>query len=112
MGNPNSNVVRGTAIATFNEDGRYGPPGTKDVNQNHNNHAAFFLSFGAYMYPDGIVREGIWVIDQWQNRKDANGNAISGIRFIPIKEGVTDPSNNARAFSVIMVKKPQQLRKP
>ncbi|MBK8149953.1 MAG: BPSL0067 family protein [Acidobacteria bacterium] len=41
-GNQNANIKRGTVIATFNDDGRYGPPGTRKTNQNHDNHAAIF----------------------------------------------------------------------
>ena len=105
-GDPNSNIARGTVIATFNDDGRYGPPGTKKHNENKDNHAAVFLSFGTYEI-SGAQQKGIWVIDQWQNRTH-EGQKISGIRFIALKDGITDPSNNARTFSVVMVKRPRR----
>jgi hypothetical protein len=78
----------GTAIATFDRDGRFN--GTRA----HGQHAAFFVRSSA---------AGIWVMDQWRN--DPRKPRVS-MRFVrrlgKHKDGsFVDPSNNADAFSVI-----------
>lgn len=75
----NRRIRAGTLIATFDGDGLY-------RSKEHDNHAAIYLS-----QDEG----GIWVIDQWQGLK-----AIQK-RYIALKPGMSDPSNNARAFSII-----------
>lgn len=78
-------VKRGTVIATFDENSRY-------ANNKHGNHAAVYLSSALY---NGF--DGIWVIDQWV------GKGSASIRHIQIKLGsLDDPSNDARAFSVVL----------
>lgn len=94
----NRNMVRGTVIATFNDNGFYGPPGTTLRNQDQNNHAAIYLSSGTYG-----GRNGIFVIDQWQGPR----RPYAGIRFIPEGTGkIVNPSNDARAFSRVMSNRP------
>jgi hypothetical protein len=83
------NLVRGTAIATF-ENGRYP---RRNVGQG--NHAAFFLWH---------VSDGFWLMDQYQ--RGTPPRLHIGRRFVPRKgknaNGTyKDPSNNADAFSVI-----------
>lgn len=78
-------IKKGTAIATFVK-GRY-------PNHNHGNHAALFIRQGI---------GGIWVMDQWKNKKDRK---ISS-RFLPSlgkdkKGNYISPSDNADAFFVI-----------
>jgi hypothetical protein len=80
-------LVPGTAIATFDEHGRY-------PNRPRGNHAAIFVaSAGA----------AIWVMDQW---KDDPKRPWVGKRLIyphrPREDGsYSDPSNSAGAFYVI-----------
>ncbi|MYN08851.1 BPSL0067 family protein [Pseudoduganella aquatica] len=81
----NTSLKKGTAIATF-VNGRY-------QNLSHGNHAALYLRQGI---------NGIYVMDQWKNKKDKK---ISS-RFIPSlgkdKKGrFVSPSDNADAFFVI-----------
>ena len=81
----NALLRKGTAIATF-VDGRY-------QNLSHGNHAALYLKQGI---------NGIYVMDQWKNKKDRQ---ISS-RFIPSlgkdkKGNFVSPSDNADAFFVI-----------
>jgi len=83
VGNPK--MAKGTAIATF-VNGRY-------PNNSHGNHAAFFLR---------EVPGGIWVMDQWKDKKKVS---ISS-RFIRAlgqsKSGAyLRPSDNADAYAVI-----------
>lgn len=82
----NIGLKKGTAIATF-VNGRY-------ANHAHGNHAALFLRQGP---------GGIYVIDQWKNRKGGK------IRSRLIKSLGVDkqgnfkfPSDNADAFFVII----------
>jgi RHS repeat-associated protein len=100
-------IAKGTVIATFNLDGRYGPPGTREHNRPKNNHAAVYLYTTVYNEPGHKFHglRGIVVIDQWE-RREHNGKKVSGLRFIPYLTGaMTTPSNDARAFSVVMVKR-------
>ncbi|MBP6563151.1 MAG: BPSL0067 family protein [Neisseriaceae bacterium] len=80
FGNPN--IQKGTAIATF-VNGRYPLKGRK--------HAAIYISQD---------EDSIYVIDQWRDREAVG---IRPIRVKPTnKDGSHyDPSNNAKAFSVI-----------
>ena len=71
-------IARGTIIATFDENGRY-------LSNEHNNHVAIYISQD---------KNSIRVIDQWNKRKP-------DYRTIYIKNGMSDPSNNANAFSVV-----------
>lgn len=82
-------IVAGTAIATFNLEGRYS-------NQQHDNHAAFYVSQSA---------TGIWVIDQWAD--DPIGKPTISKRFLKFTDANSDgtypdPSNNGAAMSVIL----------
>lgn len=82
----NTRIRTGTAIATF-INGKY-------PNQNHGNHAAFFLRHG---------NGGFWVIDQYKRV----GTIVK--RFIRARGKKADgnywyPSDNALAFSVIEVR--------
>lgn len=49
----NKDIVPGTVIATFDDDGRYGN------HTDHTSHAAIYL---------GQTREGILVLDQWKGK--------------------------------------------
>jgi hypothetical protein len=75
----NSNLRKGTAIATFDAHGRY-------TNLSTGNHAAIYLSQDA---------QGIWVYDQWRSQ-----GAVRR-RLIRFRGGVGSPSNDGDAFSVI-----------
>ncbi len=75
----NSLINQGTAIATFDEKGKY-------LNNSTGNHAAIYVSQNA---------TGIWVYDQWV----AQGAVKK--RFIRFKGGVGSHSNDGDAFSVI-----------
>ena len=80
----NNPAIRpGTAIATFVK-GRY-------PNHPTGNHAAFFLRHGV---------DGFWVIDQYKGRPFIQSRFIS-IKNLTTNGAFIDPSNNARAFSVI-----------
>lgn len=72
-------LKKGTAIATFDEHGKY-------PNKPTGNHAAIYLSQDA---------TGIWVYDQWI----AQGAVKK--RLIRFKGGVGSPSNDGDAFYVI-----------
>jgi hypothetical protein len=74
----NTDISVGTAIATFDENGRY-------PNQSHGNHAAIYV---------GQDVLGIWVYDQWTKQ-------LVHKRRIAFKGGVDSPSNDGDAFSVI-----------
>lgn len=71
-------LVRGTVIATFDNNGRY-------LSNKHGNHIAIYISQD---------KNSIRIIDQWDARKP-------NYRTIPVLKGMTDPSNNANAFSVV-----------
>lgn len=73
----NQEAPKGTVIATF-IDGRY-------PSNAHGNHVAIYISQG---------RDYIYVIDQWSGQ-------VPHYRHIYVKEGMTDRSNNANAFSVV-----------
>ena len=75
----NTGITVGTCIATF-EDGKY-------PNRKSGNHAAVYLKQDA---------EGITVHDQWE----ALSKPI--VRKIPFKDNMSNPSNNANCFSVIL----------
>jgi hypothetical protein len=75
----NMNLIKGTAIATFDSNGKY-------ANLKTGNHAAIYVS------QDSI---GIWVYDQWRTQGAVRKRQI---RF---KGGVGRPSNDGDAFSVI-----------
>jgi hypothetical protein len=75
----NLTVKRGTAIATFDKDGKYPNRGT-------GNHAAIYVSQDA---------SGIWVYDQWL----AQGAVKK--RLIRFKNGLGSVSNDGDAYSVI-----------
>lgn len=81
----NASLQRGTAIATFNAQGRY--PQEDGVAKN----SAIFHSFAK----DG---NGIVVYDQWPERQDG-----AGLRTISFHDW-NGPSNDARQYSVIIVK--------
>ncbi len=70
-------IPKGAVIATF-IDGLY-------PSNAHGNHVAIYLS---------QTKEYIEVIDQWNGRKP-------GKRKIVAKEGMSDRSNNANAFSLV-----------
>ena len=70
-------IPKGAVIATF-IDGRY-------KSLAHGNHVAIYYSQG-----NNFIR----VIDQWSGQ-------IPHYRDIYVKEGMTDRSNNANAFSVV-----------
>jgi hypothetical protein len=80
----NPSITKGTAIATFVK-GKY-------PNQDHDNHAALFISHGA---------GGFWVMDQWKKKLKVSK------RFIRVKGDIgsdgtyPDAANNAKAFAVI-----------
>ncbi|MFZ3289811.1 MAG: BPSL0067 family protein [Telluria sp.] len=85
-----SKVVKGTAIATF-ENGHY--PG-----RDHDNHAAIVVK---------VMGSGIWVMDQWKGDKSRQFIERRLIRIpAPHKQRNADgtfmaPSDNALAFYVI-----------
>jgi hypothetical protein len=74
----NAAIASGTAIATFNGEGKY-------ANRAHGNHAAIYLSQDA---------AGIWVYDQW------TGQPVHK-RQLRFKGGAGSASNDGDAFSVI-----------
>jgi hypothetical protein len=82
-----ANIPRGTAIATFNAEGRYG-------NLKTGNHAAIY---------DGQDAQGIWVYDQWTNEKETKPVHR---HHIPFQGGKGSPSRDAAAFSVIETEQP------
>lgn len=73
----NYDIPAGTVVATF-INGLY-------PSKSHGNHVAIYYSQGANY---------IKVIDQWDSRHP-------NYRNIYVKEGMTDRSNNANAFSVV-----------
>jgi hypothetical protein len=75
----NFSINKGTAIATFDENGKYS-------NKSTGNHAAIYIS------QDGT---GIWVYDQWVSQ-----GAVRK-RLIRFKGGSGSPSNDGDAFSII-----------
>lgn len=82
----NTNIKKGTAIATF-VNGRYASLAT-------GNHAALYISSDA---------GGIWVMDQWSNDKT---KPLVSKRYIRKKGRLAngqyiDASNNADAYSII-----------
>jgi hypothetical protein len=81
----NRSIKEGTIIATFVDD-RY-------PNKRHGNHAAI------YLHQD---KGGIYVVDQFLYGRGGVKMTSSQVRYIAIKDWGTDPSNNARAFSVVM----------
>ena len=85
----NRSIQEGTIIATF-VGGRY-------PNKPHGNHAAIYL---------GQDKDGIWVVDQFLYGRGGVKMTSSQRRHIQVKEWGTDPSNNARAFSVVMAAVP------
>lgn len=72
-----SGITRGTVIATF-INGRY-------RSLKHGNHVAIYIGQG-----EGFIR----VVEQWTGQPPQ-------VRDIGLKPGMTDRSNNARAFSVV-----------
>ncbi len=80
-------LAPGTAIATFDANGRY-------ANHSHGNHAAIYLSQDA---------NGIRVIDQW-NRRNAQGRIVSQqpphIRVLQFDDR-RGASDNGNRFSVV-----------
>ncbi|MFH1897931.1 MAG: BPSL0067 family protein [Candidatus Desantisbacteria bacterium] len=72
-------LKKGTAIATFNKDGKY-------PNNSTGNHAAIYLSQNT---------NGIWVCDQWRKQ------GMVRTRLIRFKGGEGSPSNDGDAFFVI-----------
>lgn len=83
----------GSAIATFNEKGKVYRRGEDD----RSTHGAIFL-FNGYEEFNGKKVPGLYVIDQWVGRK------FSGARFIRVQASIAR-SNDARAFSVVMLRK-------
>ena len=81
----NRSIQEGTVIATF--------VGDQYPNKPHGNHAAIYL---------GQDKGGIWVVDQFLYGRGGVKMTSSQRRYIQVKEWGTDPSNNARAFSVVM----------
>lgn len=75
----NLRLTRGTAIATFDENGKY-------PNKSTGNHAAIYVS------QDAI---GIWVFDQWVTQ------GVVKKRMIRFKGGVGSASNDGDTFFVI-----------
>ena len=75
----NSDLKRGTAIATFDARGNYASHST-------GNHAAIYVSQDAH---------GIWVYDQWVSQ-----GAVKK-RLIRFHGGLGSPSNDGDAFFVI-----------
>jgi len=73
-----NDIPLGTAIATFDDNGRY-------PNASTGNHAAIY---------DGQDQNGIWVYDQWK------GQPVHR-RFIPFRNGKGSASNDGDAYSVI-----------
>ena len=82
-----TSLAPGTAIATFDERGRY-------PNFDHGNHAAIFVANAG---------ASIWVMDQWKN--DPTHPWVAKRLIYPgrlRKDGsYVDPSNSAGAFYVI-----------
>lgn len=83
-----SSIPRGTAIATFDQDGRYP--------QHHSGqHAAIVLR---------VMPSGIWVVDQWRSKAKITARLI---RIPPPRQqrnpdgSFSNASNNALAFRVI-----------
>lgn len=72
-------IRSGTAIATFDETGRY-------PNRSTGNHAAIYIS---------QTTAGIWVYDQWVSQGEVRK------RFIRFKNGVGSPSNDGDRFYII-----------
>lgn len=77
-------IAPGTAIATFDKNGRW-PLGP-------NKHAAFYLR------PDP---EGFWVIDQWKTRPRVESRKITVKSAKERARAGYTPSNDADAFYVI-----------
>jgi hypothetical protein len=78
-------IAKGTAIATF-VNGKY-------PNKKSGNHAALYISQNA---------SGIRVMDQWTSKPTVSSRVLSYKGKHPNGTYI-DPSNNADAFSVIMV---------
>jgi hypothetical protein len=79
-----ASLPRGTAIATFDAEGKY--PSHKT-----GNHAALY---------DGQDSQGIWVYDQWKNDKEAKPVHR---RHIPSRNGVGPSSNDGAAGRGLVV---------
>lgn len=84
----------GSAIATFDENGKVY---IKSEANPRSTHGAIYL-FSGYEEINKVKVPGLWVIDQWL------GRGHSGIRFIRV-QGAQYRSNDARAFSVVMLNK-------
>jgi hypothetical protein len=80
-------IPQGTAIATFDDQGRY-------PNHSSGNHAALFVSVGT----DGIV-----VVDQWAAKTPARPSR----RTLKFRGGAGSPSNDGDQFWVIVTSKIQ-----
>lgn len=96
----NSNVLKGTVIATFYE-GRYksAASGSEEYERIGGNHAAIFLRNDTY-----LGEKGFYVIDQWDKKKTG-----ASIRFI-YADAKRKNSNNAYAFSVVLSVQPAPKR--
>lgn len=84
-------IKKGTAIATFDKDGRF--PRSRS-----GQHAALVLK---------VMASGIWVVDQWRNDPGKPKISARLIRIPPPRHrrnpdgSFTNASNNALAFRVI-----------
>lgn len=78
----NQTIPKGSAIATFNAEGKY-------ANQSTGNHAAIFIS---------VSDAGIVVLDQWVSKDPAKPSE----RTIRFKNGVGSASNDGDQFSLIL----------
>ena len=84
----NSKIPAGTAIATFDGDGRY-------ANLPTGNHAAIFVS---------VDTNGIVVVDQWKSKTKP---AAPSRRTLKFREGKGSASNDGDQFSVVVTQKIQ-----
>jgi hypothetical protein len=81
-------IPYGTAVATF-VNGRY-------QNNKHGNHVAIYIK----QHPV----DGVLVFDQWTH-EDPEKRKPAGPRWMPFGDGVTDPSNDGAALSIILTRK-------
>ena len=82
----NISVPKGTAIATFDEDGKY--PGPKVLLK----HAAIFVELSA---------KGLVVVDQWQTKSPKRPER----RTLRYGNTYSSPVNDGNAFYVVLTRK-------
>lgn len=92
----------GSAIATFDENGKVYKAGKDNPRSTH---GAIFL-FSGYEEFNGRKVPGLYVIDQWNSDRIPGPpiDLFSGIRFIKVQQTFFR-SNDARAFSIVMLRK-------